>query len=80
LLQPGTDPYIKIKLVAAGKWSQRLLFIGKDEVLEEKPDECNLLKDGKRVGCDDTEFTTHVSIHLRIADCVLLFLYNEKLL
>lgn len=62
ILQPGTNPYIKIKSVGAGKWLQRLLFISPDDVIEPESDECFLLKDRERKGCQGIEFTENVSL------------------
>ena len=62
LLQPGTEPYIKIKAVAAGKWLQRLLFINPEETITAESDECYLLKGNIRKGCEATEFTDNVSL------------------
>ena len=62
LLQPGTEPYIKIKAVAAGKWLQRLLFINPEETITAESDECYLLKGNNRKGCEATEFTDNVSL------------------
>lgn len=78
-LQPGTEPYIKIKAVAAGKWLQRLLFINPEEQITAESDECFLLRDKKRQGCEALEFTDNVSNNIIIIYMSIMSWYDNWL-